>query len=160
MPPPHADNTAFVVVPSPAATASAMVTDELRVRLAVREGAASRAREAALSGEAVALAALDRRADGWRALAPAEIRALAAAAASMRERLLAAGVPDEHDDATLKAAAAAMKHSSKTQASVAYDKRQHDRNTAAALAVAVDYAAKFPASDGRRRRRAGECISV
>ena len=86
MPPPHADNTAFVVVPSPAATASAMVTDELRVRLAVREGAASRAREAALSGEAVALAALDRRADGWRALAPAEIRALAAAAASMRER--------------------------------------------------------------------------
>jgi hypothetical protein len=101
MPPPHADNTAFVVVPSPAATASAMVTDELRVRLAVREGAASRAREAALSGEAVALAALDRRADGWRALAPAEIRALAAAAASMRERLLAAGVPDEHDDATL-----------------------------------------------------------
>eukprot|EP01046_Picozoa_sp_COSAG06_P099464 COSAG06_NODE_45582_length_353_cov_1.885827_1_plen_62_part_10 len=62
MPPPHADNTAFVVLPSPVATASAMVTDELRARLATREGVASRAREAALSGEAVALAALDRRA--------------------------------------------------------------------------------------------------
>ena len=50
-----------------------------------------------------------------------------------------------HDDTVLKAAAAAMKHSSKTQASIAYDKRQYERNTAAAIEVAVNYAAQFPA---------------
>lgn len=51
----------------------------------------------------------------------------------------------EHDDATLKAAAAAMRHSSKTQASAAYDKGANDRTTAAAMQVAAEYAASFPA---------------
>ena len=50
---------------------------------------------------------------------------------------------EDHDDETLKAAALAMKHSSKTQASAAYTKDQSDRLVAAAVRVAEGYAAKF-----------------
>ena len=51
----------------------------------------------------------------------------------------------EHDDDAVRAAAAAMRHSSKTQASAAYDKGASDRRVAAAMKVAADYSAKFKA---------------
>ena len=49
---------------------------------------------------------------------------------------------NEHSDATLKAAATAMRHSSKMQASRAYDKT-NDEAIAAAVRVAEAYAARF-----------------
>ena len=49
----------------------------------------------------------------------------------------------EHDDATVKAAAIAMRHSSKIQASATYDKGGSDRRVSAAMKVAADYSAKF-----------------
>jgi hypothetical protein len=49
----------------------------------------------------------------------------------------------EHDDETVKAAAVAMRHSSKMQASAAYDKGASDRRVSAAMKVASDFAAKF-----------------
>ena len=51
----------------------------------------------------------------------------------------------DHDDETVKAAAIAMRHSSKTQASAAYDKGSSDRRVSAAMKVAADYSAKFTA---------------
>ena len=57
-----------------------------------------------------------------------------------------------HSDATLKAAAAAMRHSSQTQRSHAYDKGRCDRLTAAAVKVAAEYAATFEANDARAVR--------
>ena len=53
-----------------------------------------------------------------------------------------------HSDETLRAAAAAMRHSSATQGSSAYDKERCDRLTAAAVKVATEYAATFAADDG------------
>ena len=50
---------------------------------------------------------------------------------------------EEHDDETLKAAAIAMRHSSKTQSSAAYTKDQSDRLVAAAVRAAEGYAAQF-----------------
>jgi hypothetical protein len=49
----------------------------------------------------------------------------------------------DHSDATLRAAAYAMRHSSRTQESVAYDKGQGDRLVEAAVRAAEGYAAKF-----------------
>jgi integrase len=49
----------------------------------------------------------------------------------------------DHDDEAVQAAAIAMRHSSKTQASAAYDKGASDRRVAAAMKVAADYSAKF-----------------
>jgi hypothetical protein len=49
----------------------------------------------------------------------------------------------EHDDEALKAAAVAMRHSSKMQASAAYDKGASNRRVSAAMKVASDFAAKF-----------------
>ena len=49
----------------------------------------------------------------------------------------------EHDDDTVQAAAIAMRHSNKTQASAAYDKGACDRHVSAAMKVAADYSAKF-----------------
>ena len=51
----------------------------------------------------------------------------------------------DHDDEAVKAAAIAMRHSSKTAASVAYDKGASDRRVSAAMKVAADYSAKFTA---------------
>ena len=51
----------------------------------------------------------------------------------------------DHDDEAVKAAAIAMRHSSKTQASAAYDKGACDRRVSAAMKVAADYSAKFTA---------------
>ena len=47
------------------------------------------------------------------------------------------------DGEVLKAAALAMRHSSKTAASAAYDKNEQDKNVAAAVRFAEDYAARF-----------------
>ena len=52
----------------------------------------------------------------------------------------------EHSDATLRSAAAAMRHSSQTQRSRAYDKGRCNRLTAAAVRVAAEYAASFAAA--------------
>jgi integrase len=49
----------------------------------------------------------------------------------------------EHGDETLRAAANAMRHSSTTQASAAYDKHGSDRVVAAAVAVAEAFAKKY-----------------
>ena len=49
----------------------------------------------------------------------------------------------DHDDETVKAAAIAMRHSSKIQASATYDKGGSDRRVSAAMKVAADYSAKF-----------------
>ena len=49
----------------------------------------------------------------------------------------------KHDDDTLRAAAKAMKHSSKTQASHSYSRGESDRLAAAAVRVAEAYAATF-----------------
>jgi hypothetical protein len=43
----------------------------------------------------------------------------------------------------VKAAAVAMRHSSKMQASAAYDKGASNRRVSAAMKVASDFAAKF-----------------
>ena len=51
----------------------------------------------------------------------------------------------DHDDEAVKAAAIAMRHSSKTAASAAYDKGASDRRVSAAMKVAADYSAKFTA---------------
>ena len=48
-----------------------------------------------------------------------------------------------HGDATLRAAALAMRHSSKTQASDAYNKDRNDRLVSAAVIAAEAYASKF-----------------
>ena len=52
----------------------------------------------------------------------------------------------EHDDQTVKAAAVAMRHSSKTAESSAYDKGSCDRRVSAAMKVASDFSAKFSAA--------------
>ena len=52
----------------------------------------------------------------------------------------------EHSDETLRAAAVAMRHSSATQGSRAYDKGRCDRLVSAAVQVATEYAATFDAS--------------
>jgi hypothetical protein len=57
----------------------------------------------------------------------------------------------EHDDETVKAAAVAMRHSSKTQASAAYDKGASDRCVSAAMKVASDFSARFNARTGSSR---------
>ena len=49
----------------------------------------------------------------------------------------------DHSDATLRSAAAAMRHSSQTQRSHAYDKGRCDRLTAAAIQAAAEYAAAY-----------------
>ena len=51
----------------------------------------------------------------------------------------------DHDDEAVKAAAIAMRHSSKTAASAAYDKGASDRRVSTAMKVAADYSAKFTA---------------
>jgi hypothetical protein len=51
----------------------------------------------------------------------------------------------DHDDEAVKAAAIAMRHSSKTAASAAYDKGASDRRVSAAMKVAAEYSAKFMA---------------
>ena len=51
----------------------------------------------------------------------------------------------DHDDEAVKAAAIAMRHSSKTAASAAYDKGASDRRVSAAMKVAADHSAKFTA---------------
>ena len=50
---------------------------------------------------------------------------------------------ENHDDSTLRSAATAMRHSSKTQSSGAYDKEHLDRRVEAALRVTERYAARF-----------------
>ena len=50
-----------------------------------------------------------------------------------------------HSDATLRSAAVALRHSSKTQDSDAYNKGKSDRLMAAAVKVAEEYAATFNA---------------
>ena len=50
---------------------------------------------------------------------------------------------NKHGDETLRAAAKAMKHSSKTQASHSYSRGESDRLAAAAVRVAEAYAANF-----------------
>jgi hypothetical protein len=49
----------------------------------------------------------------------------------------------DHDDETTKAAAVAMRHSSKMQASDTYDKGSSDKRVSAAMKVAADYSARF-----------------
>ena len=49
----------------------------------------------------------------------------------------------DHDDETLRAAARAMRHSSKTQGSAAYHKGQSDSLVQAAVDAAATFAAKF-----------------
>ena len=56
----------------------------------------------------------------------------------------------EHSDEAVKAAAVAMRHSSKTQASAAYDKGSSDRRVRAAMKVAMDYSGKFRAASSSR----------
>ena len=51
----------------------------------------------------------------------------------------------DHDDDAVKATAIAMRHSSKTQASAAYDKGACDRRESATMKVAAGYSAKFTA---------------
>ena len=51
----------------------------------------------------------------------------------------------KHNDATLRSAAVALRHSSKTQDSAAYNKGKGDRLTAAAVKVAEDFASTFKA---------------
>ena len=60
-----------------------------------------------------------------------------------RERCAQAG--REHDDDAVKAAAIAMRHSSKTAASAAYDKGACDRRVSAAMKVAAEHSAKLTA---------------
>ena len=53
---------------------------------------------------------------------------------------------NDHNDATLKAAATAMRHSNKMQRSHAYHKGQNDKTIEAAVRVAEAYAARFSAA--------------
>ena len=53
----------------------------------------------------------------------------------------------EHDDATLRAAAQAMRHSSKTQDSAAYNKGKSDRLVQQAVDAAAAFASKFTAGE-------------
>ena len=53
----------------------------------------------------------------------------------------------EHDDATLRAAAQAMRHSSKTQDSAAYNKGKSDRLVQQAVDAAASFASKFTAGE-------------
>jgi hypothetical protein len=55
----------------------------------------------------------------------------------------------DHDDETVKAAAIAMRHSSKIQASATYDKGGSDRRVSAAMKVASDFSAKFSSADAQ-----------
>ena len=50
---------------------------------------------------------------------------------------------DEHDDETLRSAALAMRHSSKTAASSSYDKQRSDRLVQKSMDVAAEFAARF-----------------
>jgi hypothetical protein len=59
-----------------------------------------------------------------------------------------------HSDTTLRSAAVALRHSSKTQDSAAYNKWKGDRLTAAAVKVAEDFAATFKAGQPRGKARA------
>ena len=52
----------------------------------------------------------------------------------------------ENDDRVLKAAAVAMRHSSKVQDSAAYNKDKHDRLVSAAVKAAEKYASRFMTS--------------
>ena len=52
----------------------------------------------------------------------------------------------DHDDEAVKAAAVAMRHSSKMQASARYDKGSSDKRVASAMKVAADFSAKYQAS--------------
>ena len=52
----------------------------------------------------------------------------------------------DHGDEAVQAAALAMRHSTKIQASAAYDKSACDRRVRAAMKVAEDYSAKFTAA--------------
>ena len=56
-----------------------------------------------------------------------------------------------HGDEVLASTARAMKHSSKTQASAAYDKGSSSRNTKAAVAVATQFVATFTSATGKKR---------
>ena len=51
----------------------------------------------------------------------------------------------QHSNAALKAAATAMRHSSKMQASEAYHKGGHDKMVAAAMQLAESFASRFSA---------------
>ena len=59
----------------------------------------------------------------------------------------------EHSDATLRSAAAAMRHSTQTQRSRAYDNGRSNRQTDAADLVAAEYAAACRGEHCRRRSR-------
>ena len=50
---------------------------------------------------------------------------------------------DEHDDETLRSAALAMRHSSKTAASSSYDKERSDRLVQKSMHAAAEFAARF-----------------
>ena len=52
----------------------------------------------------------------------------------------------DHGDEAVKAAAAAMRHNSKTQASAAYNRGGCDRRVAAAMKVAATHSSKFSAA--------------
>jgi integrase len=54
----------------------------------------------------------------------------------------------DHGEDVVAAAAMAMRHSSKTQASAAYDKGSSDKRVIAAMKVATEYSARFKASTG------------
>ena len=60
---------------------------------------------------------------------------------------------NDHDDATLRSAAVALRHSSKTQDSDAYNKGKSDRLVAAAVKVAEEFAAKFSEGTSRGKER-------
>ena len=53
---------------------------------------------------------------------------------------------NEHSNQTLRSAATAMRHSSKTQASHAYNKNTHDKTIADAMHACVEYASRFSVS--------------
>jgi hypothetical protein len=57
---------------------------------------------------------------------------------------------DVWETEALKAAAIAMRHSSKTQASAAYDKGASDKRVSAAMKVAAEYSARFSASSSSK----------
>ena len=57
---------------------------------------------------------------------------------------------DVWETEALKAAAIAMRHSSKMQASAAYDKGASDKRVSAAMKVAAEYSARFSASSSSK----------
>ena len=57
---------------------------------------------------------------------------------------------DVWETEALKAAAIAMRHSSKTQASAAYDKGASDKRVSAAMKVAAEYSARFSTSSSSK----------